>query len=146
MTRVSQLRPDGNDFESAVRDIILAEMVGAANAANMPQGFADGIKMEKKSDDEFEIYNDWGYDGRPLAAYFEYGTKDHWVEPRKPGGVLAWKGRGTHAKSIYYKGSGKGNSKGFFFSKGHYVSGIRSYMAMNNGFETGMRRMRDVMS
>ena len=66
--------------------------------------------------------------------------------PKSPAACSHGRGRGRTQKSIYYKGSGKGNPKGFFFSKGHYVSGIRSYMAMNNGFETGMRRMRDVMS
>ena len=105
---------------------------------NLPDGFVNGFKFVKKGRNRGKIINTWGTAQKPLAKWFNYGTKDKiWIEPLDPDGVLAWPAKGGGGKSsssIYFKGSGKtGNT---LFSKGHYISGQPKTEAMERGIES----------
>lgn len=132
------------DRAAAIAETVVAEMVLASHAANLPQGFADGIRLERVSGTRYVITNVWERDGVPLAKFFEHGTRDHWVEPRDPDGVLAWESAGPESgrkKAIYSKRADSAKGKAVF-SRGHYVSGIPATNAMHNGFRLGIERLR----
>ena len=61
----------------------------------------------------------------PLDLFFEHGTKDHWIEPKEKKALHWIDTGGSAAKAIYSQGDNltDGVSR---FSKGHYVSGIKS--------------------
>ena len=136
-------------LEELITRTVLAEMISAAEAANVPASFLKHIKLEKVSDTEYRIVNDWHtFDPRtgkkvPLARFFEYGTDRHWIEP-VDAKVLAWPSGGPQsgrAQAIYSKRAD--NTKGDMrFSKGHYVSGIIGYEPMNQGFRHGIKKMK----
>lgn len=128
-----------DDFmEPLVNFTIITEIKAIAQAANIPQGFIDGVKFVKTGNNKGDVINTWQKDGKPLAIWFNYGTTKHWIEP-KPGGVLAWEGGGgSHATAIYFQGE---KSAGTKFSKGHYVSGVPRTNAMERGFEIGKKKM-----
>lgn len=125
-----------------VKDTVLKEILRHCKAANLPDSFIEHIYVTSDSS-KVSIINDWEEDDNPLARYFEYGTTDHWIEPKSPDGVLAWPaqgGGGTHARSIYYKSGEK--KKGKLYSKGHFVSGIQSHMAMSMGYDKGIIQLK----
>jgi hypothetical protein len=119
---------------------IIEEIKSVATAANIPKGFIDGVKFRKTGPNKGQIINTWGTDELPLAIFFNYGTVDHWVEPRTAK-VLAFEGQGTNASAIYFKGSPKPD--GVIFSKGHYVSGVPRTEAMEIGFRIGKKRLAE---
>ena len=130
-------------IQSIIERTVLLEVKRSAEAANMPQGFIDNIKLIKESDSKYVIKNDWNKDGVPLALFFEWGTRDHWIEPRTAQ-VLAWPSSGPDSgskKAIYSKrhDNKKGN---MLFSKGHYVKGIDRYESMSRGFDIGIDKMK----
>lgn len=139
------MMPNLQQVEEIIRDTILAEIISACQAANMPKSFIENITFTKVSDTQYVIENSWkNEDGVPLAVFFEYGTRDHWIEP-KDGGVLAWESKGPESgqkKAIYSKrhDNVEGDTK---FSKGHYVTGLPALEPMHNGFRIGYKRMRD---
>lgn len=138
------MMPNLQQLEEIVRDTIFSEIISACQAANMPEKFIDSIEMTRTSDTEFVIENTWKEDDKPLAVFFEYGTRDHWIEP-KDGGVLAWESKGPESgqkKAIYSKRHD--NKEGdVLFSKGHYVTGLPALEPMHNGFRIGYKRMRE---
>ncbi len=121
---------------------IITEIKAIAQAANIPQGFIDGVKFVKTGPNKGQIINTWGTDEKPLAIWFNYGTTQHWIEP-KAGGVLAWEGGGRHATAIYFQGE---KSAGIKFSKGHYVSGVPRTEAMERGYTIGKKRLAEEAS
>ena len=139
-------------IEELIEKTVLAEMIMAAQAANAPASFIKNIKLEKVSDTEYRIVNDWHtFDPRtgkkvPLARFFEYGTTRHWVEP-VDAKALAWSSGGPQSgrsQAIYSKRAD--NTKGGkLFSKGHYVSGIIGYEPMNTGFKHGIAKMKQIL-
>ena len=138
--------PALDGIEDKIKSTILAEMVSAAHAANMPESFIENIKLKKITDMQYEIENNWqSEDGKPLAVFFEFGTKDHWV-PGNP--LLAWKSGGPNSgssKAIYSKRAD--NTKGdMIFSTGHYVSGLPAYEPMTNGFKRGSVKMQEMLT
>ena len=109
-------------------------------AANLPKEFQDAIRIEQK-DDGYVLVNDWtGKNGEPLSIWFEYGTRDHWVEPKSKDGVLAFPApkNQKHGSAIYYESGAEGT----IFSKGHYVSGLPKTEAMHRGLDAGVERLR----
>ena len=126
-------------MESLVNGTIIAQIKSVAQAANLPQGFIDGVKFVKTKDNAGEVINTWGSKDKPLARWFNYGTTRHWIEP-KNGKVLAWKGKsGSHAQAIYFQGTSKEGD--MLYSKGHYVSGVPRTEAMEIGFTLGKKLM-----
>ena len=132
------------NMETWINETILKDVLTFARASNMPKSFIDSIKIES-IDGGYAVTNDWkGKNDEPLARFFEYGTTDHWIEPRDPKGVLAWSAV-AHSKqrnpsAIYYqnKQTKKGDA---LFSKGHYVSGLPALEPMNRGLEKGKVRL-----
>ena len=131
-----------DDFmEPLVNFTIIIEIRAVAAAANIPQGFIDGVKFVKTGRNKGIVMNTWGNDENPLARYFNYGTSLHWIEP-KEADVLAFPvTSGRHARAIYFQG--QPNPQGTAFSKGHYVSGIPATMAMEIGFNIGKKKMAE---
>ena len=126
-------------MESLVNGTIIAQIKSVAQAANLPQGFIDGVKFVKTKDNAGEVINTWGSKEKPLARWFNYGTTRHWIEP-KNAKVLAWKGKsGSHAQAIYFQGTSKEGD--MLYSRGHYVSGVPRTEAMEIGFNLGKKLM-----
>ena len=134
------------DIEATIVETIHQEMVMASQAAGMPDKFIENIKLHKISDTKYIIENAWEDNGKPLAVWFEYGTTDHWIEPRNPRGVLAFpkpaEGMQRHSSAIYFK-SHKPDAGEMVFSKGHYVSGLPALEPMSRGFKIGSERMKE---
>lgn len=102
--------------------IFIPEMKAASFAANLPKPFADGIKFKKTGDNEGNIVNTWGNEEKPLAFWFNYGTRDHgalgpWA--------LHWKDKVT-GEDIYAM----------------YVRGVPRTEAMEIGIELGKKRLK----
>ncbi len=133
-----------DDFmEPLINFTIIAEIKAIAQAANIPQGFIDGVKFRRTAPNKGQVINTWGTEKTPLAIYFNYGTSKHWIEPVNAK-ALAWKGGGgRHATAIYFQGS---TNKGTKFSKGHYVSGVPRTEAMQIGFRIGKKRLAEEAS
>ena len=87
---------------------------------NLPQGFIDGVGHEKISRNKFKIVNRWGSREKPLAKWFNYGTKDHGPRFYQR---LHWKDK-TTGKDIYAR----------------WVHGIPKTNAMEIGMELGKDR------
>lgn len=114
-----------NNLESLVQKYVIPECRLVAQAINVPQGFIEGINYKMLSKDTFQIYNDWGNSKKPLAIWFNYGTKDH-------GPVVAdrlhWIDK-TTGEPIYAR----------------WVRGVPRTMAMETGIEAGMKRLISVV-
>jgi len=130
-----------DDFmEPLVNFTIISEIKSIATAANIPQGFIDGVKFVKTGKNKGIVINTWGTDEKPLAKWFNYGTVQHWIEP-KTAKALAWEGKsGSHATAIYFQGEKKA---GTIFSKGHYVSGVPRTEAMERGYNIGKKKLAE---
>ena len=130
-----------DDFmEPLMKETIVTEIKLIAAAANVPQGFIDGVKFVKTDPNKGEIINTWGTEEEPLAKWFNYGTTMHWVEPTKAGGVLAFPASGgRNATAIFFQGNAKKGDT--IFSGGHYVSGVPRTEAMEIGFNIGKKRL-----
>lgn len=128
------------NIEKWMEETILSTVIAYCKAANLPQKFQDGIKIEQH-EDGYELVNTWvGDNGEPLATWFEYGTRDHWVEPKNKEGVLAFPApeNQRHGSAIYYESG----AEGMIFSKGHYVSGLPRTEAMTQGLAKGMEKFK----
>jgi len=144
------LRQEINNFvkqnaEQWLRETVLEEAKRHSRAANMPPAFTNSIRL-KRAGRGFKLENAWRKSGKPLAIFFEFGTRDHWVAPLSPKGVLAWhapdQNKTRHGKAIYFKRHGvkKGDK---LFSKGHFVSGLPRLEPMHQGYRAGRRLLRD---
>ena len=135
-----------SDFmEPLANFTLVAETKAIGYAANVPQGFIDGIKFVKTGPNKGALINTWGDDKTPLAIYFNYGTSLHWVESTTPGKPLAFPNTGgTHARAIYFQGQkSKGDTA---FSMGHYVSGVPKTEVMERGYNIGKKKMAEEAS
>lgn len=119
--------------------IVIPEIQRRARASNLPDKFVDGFRFIKTGRGTGKIINIWGTTEKPLAKWFNYGTKSKiWIEPKDPDGVLAWPSGGPqggrNASAIYYKNSNvkKGQA---LFSKGHYITGQPKTLSMEMGVE-----------
>ena len=133
-----------------VRRILLDEIKRHAEAANMPHQFIDHIQIQTDGLGKYQLINDWSrttkYGKALLAIYFEYGTRDHWIQPRFAK-VLRW----GHREPQGGQKRGYGHAIFFerfdtkpgdtLFSKGHYVTGLPKTLAMTRGYQTGKARL-----
>ena len=71
------------------------------------KSISSAIEMRQLSQNEAEVYVNENV--HQIAKYLHYGTKRHWIQPKK-------------AKALHWMQGGKHR-----FSKGHFVSGIISY-------------------
>jgi len=129
-----------DDFmEPLYNNTIIDEIKSLARASNLPQGFIDGIKFRKTGSNKGEVINTWGTQQKPLARWFNYGTKSHWIAPVKAK-ALHWLSKiGIHSKAIFFQGGTKSGTD--LFSKGHYVSGISKTEVMERGYQIGSKRL-----
>jgi len=100
----------------------IPEIKSVARAANLPQGFVDGIKFVKTGSNKGKIINTWGDNKKPLAKWFNYGTKDHGPLGDKP---MHWKSKKT-GEDIYAM----------------FVRGVPRTLAMEKGMELGNKRLK----
>ena len=100
---------------------VIPEVKAAARAANVPQGFVDGIKFIKTGHKQGEIINTWGTQDTPLALWFNYGTRDHGSLGDWP---LHWIGK--NGKSIYAM----------------FVRGVPKTLAMEIGIALGKAKLK----
>ncbi len=118
-----------DDFmEPLMNSTIVAEIKRLADGANLPKAFSDGVKFKRTGPNQGEIINTWGTNEKPLAAWFNYGTNQHWIEPFDPDGAL-----------VFPDTSGRNSGQGEAFSKGHYVAGIPRTEVMESGFQIGKK-------
>ncbi len=129
------------NLDDLMNEFVVFEVVAAAKASNLPLEFIAGIKWKRTGELAGKIISSWGTQEKPLAKWFNDGTPDHWIEPLKEGGVLAWEATfGKHAKAIFFMGDAQEGST--LFSKGHYVSGLDKTEAMERGIDNGMKRFK----
>ncbi len=129
-----------DDFlEPLMNSTIVEEIKSLAKASNLPQGFIDGVKFRRTEPNKGEIINTWGSKEKPLALWFNDGTKSHWIAPVKAK-ALHWLSKvGIHPQAIFFRGGTKAGTN--LFSKGHYVSGIVATHAMERGYSIGKKRL-----
>jgi hypothetical protein len=129
-----------DDFmEPLMVQTIVTEIKSIAMAANIPQGFIDGVKFRRTEPNKGEIINTWGTSEKPLAIWFNYGTVQHWIEPVNKKALAFPAASGKHATAIYFQG--EKTPEGTKFSTGHYVSGVPRTEAMEIGFNVGKKRL-----
>ena len=109
------------NMEFIMDTYFIPEVKAAARASNVPQGFVEGIKFVQTGDNRGNIINTWGSEEKPLALWFNYGTKDHGSLGNWP---LHWKDK-TTGEDIYAM----------------YVRGVPKTLAMETGIELGKKRL-----
>lgn len=111
-----------NNMELMMNTYVIPEMKRVAFAANLPKGFADNIKFIQTDENEGKIVNTWGSTEKPLALWFNYGTRDHGALGPYP---LHWIDKVTQ-KDIYAM----------------WVRGVPRTLAMEIGWELGKKRLK----
>lgn len=114
-----------DNMQSLYEQYVIPEVKSIAMAMNLPQKFIDGIKFVKTGKNEGKVINTWGTPNKPLARWFNYGTKAHFIAPVGALSLHWITKEGTHA-----------------FSKGHMVRGLPKTNAMEIGIDVGMNRLR----
>ena len=136
-------------IEQIIYDTIIPEMRAAGYASGVPEEFIKHIKVRKVSDRHYCIFNDWTDDTgkKPLALWFEHGTKRHWVQPKDPDGVLAWPSGGPESGSSRARFSKRfDNTKNnMLFSKGHWIDPIPPYGSMGFGWKQGLPKLKNAI-
>lgn len=117
------------DMEELINSEVIPEIQAVARAANLPDAFIDNIFFVKTDENRGKIINTWQKDGKPLARWFNDGTKDHFIAPVTK---LA-----LHWISLL------GNDA---FSKGHMVRGLPKTEAMEIGLFLGEKRLKREVS
>lgn len=125
-------------------NFVIPEIMRISRASNLPEQFVNGFKFVKTSRNRGKIINTWGTPNKPLAKWFNYGTKAKiWIQPKKEGGVLAFASKGAsggrNASAIFYKSSSTPKAGATIFSKGHYISGQPKTEAMERGVESSKK-------
>ena len=96
---------------------------------------------------EFEVSDYKTDDGKPLWAWFEFGTKSHMIFPRTKK-ALRWEVGGTTGSQTttltqtLSQNTDGGNSV-YAFSKGHKVSGIKARKVLYFTAKYGTRRFKN---
>lgn len=109
------------NMEFIMNTYFIPEVKAAARAANLPGGFIDGIAFRKTDKNQGDVVNTWGSDEKPLALWFNYGTKDHGSLGDYP---LHWVDKVT-GEDIYAM----------------YVRGVPRTEAMEIGMALGKKRL-----
>ncbi len=128
--------------ERIARETIGFEIQQIASNMGMSSRYIDAIKYTVEGIGHnltLKIDLDYfGKDGEPLGYWFEFGTKDHWIEPKGAGtqfdqmsDEFASKYKGSNV--LHWTSGGQ-----HFFSKGHMVSGIKAHKIFDEGKTRGM--------
>ena len=113
---------------------ITKEIRNEAALKQMPQRYIDGIHTEFDGK-ELWIWVDFkGKNGEPLDLYFEEGTVDHPILPRKKK-ALSWIEPGVIGIVTGLR----------FFSKGHWVSGIEARHIFKEGLIKGYPKFKKLL-
>ena len=125
--QVLLLEPSCNDYidehlDEMMFKYVITEIKIIAMAMNMPQGFIDGVKFVRTGRFTVKIINTWGTREKPLALWFNYGTRDHGP---KYADRLHWIDKLT-GKHIFAK----------------WVRGVPKTLAMERGIEAGMSKLK----
>lgn len=120
--QVNQLIDQNMEYLVAI--YIFPEIHRIATATNMPPMFAEHVGFERTAPNAGKVINKWGTKEKPLALWFNYGTKDH--GPVKAF-MLHWKDK--NGDDIW----------------AHWVRGIRASKAMDLGIEIGLKRLKEDM-
>ena len=101
---------------------------------DMPQRYIDGIQSEFDGE-ELWIWVDFkGKNGEPLDLFFEEGTPDHPILPKRKK-ALSW-----------IEGGAIGIVTGLrFFSKGHWVTGIKARHIFRDGTIKGYPKFKSLL-
>lgn len=97
-----------------------------ATYRDMPQRYVDGIQSEFDGQELWIWVNFKGKNGEPLDLFFEEGTKDHEIKPRRKK-ALAFLEKGAI-------GIVTGLRR---FSMGHWISGIEARHIFREGLKKG---------
>ena len=128
--KLQNLKPQTQEYlddnmQSLYEKHVIPEVKSIAMAMNLPRKFIDGIKFVKTGKNEGKVINTWGTPNKPLARWFNYGTKAHFIAPI---GALSLHWITKEGRDAY--------------SKGHMVSGLPKTNAMEIGIEQGMNRLK----
>lgn len=115
-----------DNLESAVREIVIPEIASLAIAANIPPGFIAGLDVVTVGRRLVKVINKWGSEEKPLAKWFNNGTRDHGP---KTAISLSWIDK-TTGKRIFAK----------------WVHGIPKTNVMEKGIELGMPKVLEKLS
>lgn len=108
------------NLEYLMNTYMIPEVKSAARAANVPQKFVDGIKFVRTGNNEGDVVNVWGTREKPLALWFNYGTKDH-------GALGNW--------ALHWKNAAGDDIYAMF------VRGVPRTEAMEIGIQLGIKRL-----
>lgn len=150
--KLEAIEEDTNDYLNEHMDdlydtYVIPEMKSVALAMNLPPGFADGIEFIKSGKNHGRIINTWGTRRVPLALWFNYGTKAHWIAPVNAK-ILSWisagAAAGRNSGAIFFQNflNKPGNR---MYSKGHYVSGLPRTEAMEIGLRHGIKSLKEAL-
>lgn len=103
---------------------VIPEIRDVARAMNLPDEFIDNIKFIKTGKNTGKVINTWGTSQKPLARWFNDGTKDHFIAPV--------------SKKAHHWITLLGNDA---FSKGHMVRGLPKTEAMEIGLFLGKKKL-----
>ena len=124
------------------------EFITQADMKDMSERYKNSIKFHLAGKNtpnsnlaiQFEVKEYKTEDGKPLWAYFEFGTKSHDIFPKNKQ-ALRWQSGGT---SFQFSGGKQvgGGSPVYLFSKHNYVSGIKARKVLYNTEKFGTRRFK----
>lgn len=113
-----------NNMENFIFFSLIPEVKSVARAANLPDEFIDGIRFVKTEPNKGKLINVWGTSDKPLAKWFNDGTKDHFIAP-------------VTKKALHWI-TLLGNDA---FSKKHMVRGLPRTQAMEIGLFLGKKKL-----
>lgn len=99
-----------------------------AQQKGLPERYVKNIKSDYDGEYLWIWVDFKGKDGEPLDYWFEDGTRRHFIRPR--GGISSRNPKLTNVLSWVKNGFR-------FFSKGHYVSGIKPTHVFRDGVKKG---------
>lgn len=127
------------NLDSLMERYVIPEIRSIALAMNMPQGFADGVGYVKINRNTISIVNRWGTKQKPLALWFNNGTRDHGPKYAK---FLHWvdKKTGQHIYAKWVRGVPKTHAmqKGILFGMSKLKSHISTEIKDNVGRKLGV--------
>ena len=125
------------------------EFITQADMKGMSDRYKDSIKFHLVGKNmpnsnlaiQFEVKEYKTKDGKPLWAYFEFGTKSHDIFPKKKQ-ALRWESGATEFHFSGGEQMGGGNPV-YLFSKHNYVSGIKARKVLFNTEKFGARKFKN---
>ena len=127
------------------------EFITQADMKEMSDRYKDSIKFHLAGKNtpnsnleiQFEVKDYKTEDGKPLWAYFEFGTKSHDIFPKKKQ-ALRWESGATETHFSDGEQMGEGNPV-YAFSKGHQVRGIKARRVLYWTRQFGTRKFNKML-